>query len=270
MCCLKGDTLSNVTIDPNKLTSEINDHDTRIIDVRSKNDYLQHHIPNSVNLPLSEVLSNDSPNHLLKLIQSFGIDDTTHVVVYDNTFGALASRLTWSLSYIGHDNVSLLDVTYDKWQSLGYETNSKIVDFEIKKHKLNINNSILSTINYLEQKINDNKTVIVDNRERLNFLEHHIPSAINIPYKIFASQNKILKNPKELKQIFENRNIKEQDEIITYCGSSGTLSGLAYNALKLIGFKNTKLYVRSFKEWRQQNKKVEKQNNANYWDLSAE
>ena len=51
-------------------------------------------------------------------------DDTT-VIVYDDTFGALASRVAWTLQYIGHGDVTLLDVTYSKWKELGLETDTK-------------------------------------------------------------------------------------------------------------------------------------------------
>ena len=269
MCSLR-ENINNVILNASSLISEINDRDIRIIDVRSPKDYQQNHIHNSVNLPLMDLLANDSPQHLIKLIQSMGIDDNTRVVVYDNTFGALASRLVWNLLYIGHNNVSLLDITYDKWKSSGYEIDSQNMNFGTKFHTLHINNDILSTIDDLEKKINNNNTVIIDNRERLNFLEQHIPSAINIPYKIFASSNKILKPKDELEKIFENRNITNNSEVITYCGSSGTLSGLAYNALKSIGFEHVKLYAHSFKEWKKQHKTIVKQDHANYWDLSAE
>jgi thiosulfate/3-mercaptopyruvate sulfurtransferase len=45
---------------------------------------------------------------------------------------------------------------------------------------------------------------------------------------------------------------------------------LGYYALKSIGMENVKLYVRSFKEWKALEKPIERQNDANYWDLSAE
>jgi thiosulfate/3-mercaptopyruvate sulfurtransferase len=70
--------------------------------------------------------------------------------------------------------------------------------------------------------------------------------------------------------MMQNRNITGDSEIITYCGSVGTLSGLGYYALKSLGINNVKLYVRSFKEWKSLEKPIEKQNDANYWDLSAE
>mgnify|MGYP003306788185 CR=1 FL=1 len=73
-----------------------------------------------------------------------------------------------------------------------------------------------------------------------------------------------------LRNFLKNRGVSENAEIITYCGSVGTLSGLAFFALKSIGIPNVKLYVRSFKEWKSLEKQTDKQENASYWDLSAE
>ena len=73
-----------------------------------------------------------------------------------------------------------------------------------------------------------------------------------------------------MKRLFENRGITEKSKVITYCGSVGTLSGLAYYALKSVGIDNVRLYVRSFKEWKSLKKPTEQQPDANYWDLSAE
>jgi thiosulfate/3-mercaptopyruvate sulfurtransferase len=73
-----------------------------------------------------------------------------------------------------------------------------------------------------------------------------------------------------MKRFIENRGISTDSEVITYCGSVGTLSGLAYYALKLAGVKNVRLYSKSFREWKSLGKPKEEFKDANYWDLSAE
>ena len=122
----------------------------------------------------------------------------------------------------------------------------------------------------MEKAKEKDNVVLIDNRERLNFLEQHIPGAINIPYRTLATDGKILRTKESMRSFLENRGISEDAEIITYCGSVGTLSGLAYFALKSIGIPNVKLYVHSFKEWKSLEKQIDKQENASYWDLSAE
>lgn len=270
MCRLSREKTIKTTTDIDSLRSEIRDKSVRVIDVRREEDYKQNHIPSSVNLPLANLLSDDSPERVQKLFQSLGIDDETPVVVYDDTFGALASRVAWTLEYIGHSDVSLLETTYSKWKSLGLEHETKTPEIQTKTHSLNLNPEILATSDYLEQSKEKPNTLLIDNRERLNYLEQHIPGAVNLPYRTFASSDKILRPKDDMKRLLENRGVTNNAEIITYCGSVGTLSGLAYYALKSVGLPNVKLYVRSFKEWKNLKKPTQKQEDASYWDLSAE
>ena len=48
-----------------------------------------------------------------------GIANTSQVVVYDQAVGHYATRLWWSLRYLGHDAVALLDGGWAKWISEG-------------------------------------------------------------------------------------------------------------------------------------------------------
>lgn len=263
-------SLSKSTIDSDSLRGQLRDNSVRVIDVRRAEDYKKDHIPKSVNLPLAELLADDSPEKVLKIAQNLGIDDQTPVVIYDDTFGALASRVAWTLQYLGHSDVSLLDTTYSQWKGLGLEIDSSETTVSPKIHSVNLHPEIMATADYLEKAKEGKNVIVIDNRERLNYLEQHIPGAINIPYRTLASEDKILRKKDDLKRLLKNRNINEDSEIITYCGSVGTLSGLAYYALKSADYPNVKLYVRSFKEWKGLNKPIVKQENANYWDLSAE
>lgn len=268
MCCLIQS--GKITTDVESLRSEVRDKSVRVIDVRREDDYKQDHIPTAVNLPLATLLSDDSPEKVLKLVNSMGIDDETPVVIYDDTFGALASRVAWTLEYIGHSDVTLLETTYGNWKSLGLESDSKIPEIQSKEHSLNLHPEILATSDYLEAAKSRDDVILIDNRERLNYLEQHIPGAISLPYRTLASNDKILRSKEDMKRLLDNRGVTGNSEIITYCGSVGTLSGLAYYALKTADLPNAKLYVRSFKEWKSLNKPTEKQPDANYWDLSAE
>ena len=257
-------------IDSKILREKIKDNSIRIVDVRREQDYQLGHITNAVNLPLAKLLADDSVESIQKIAQDLGISDETSVVIYDDTFGALSSRVVWALQYIGHKDAKLLDVTFSQWKALGYEISTEVPKIESAMHSIKENKDIMATAEYLE-KVKENKNVIIiDNRERLNYLEQHIPGAINIPYRTLATDGKILRTKEGMKNLLKNRGISEDAEIITYCGSVGTLSGLAYYALKSVGLPNVKLYVHSFKEWKSLEKPIDKQENANYWDLSAE
>jgi len=269
MCSLSNE-IPPPTVDVDIVRSKINNDSVRLIDVRREEDYNQGHIPNAVNLPLANLLSDDSPESVVKLTEDMGIADDTNVIVYDDTFGALASRVAWTLQYIGHSDVALLEVTYSQWKELGLPTSTEKPNIKPTKHSLELKPEIMATAEYLEKAKEKDNVVLIDNRERLNFLEQHIPGAINIPYRTLATDGKILRTKESMRNFLKNRGISEDAEIITYCGSVGTLSGLAYFALKSIGIPNVKLYVHSFKEWKSLEKQIDKQENASYWDLSAE
>jgi thiosulfate/3-mercaptopyruvate sulfurtransferase len=260
----------NLLCDVDTLRTLIKEDKVRIIDVRKKEDYLKDHIPTSVSLPLSDLLADDSPEALNKILNNLGISDNTPVVVYDDTFGALASRVAWSLKFIGHKNVSLLEVTYSSWKNLGLEVEGKPNNFVKSSHSIDIDYSIYADAVYVEDAQNDKSKVIIDSRERLNFLTEHIPNSKNIPYTMIRSEDSILRRPSELKRFLENRGIDFNSEIITYCGSVGTLSGLVFFALKTAGVSNVKLYPKSFKEWKSLGKPKIEFKDATYWDLSAE
>lgn len=259
-----------IVCDVETLRTLIRKKAVRVVDVRRIEDYKKGHIPTAVSLPLANLLSNDSPEQIVKLLENLGIYDEMPVVVYDDTFGALAARVAWTFQYVGHDNTSLLEMTYTNWKNLGLEIENRINKFPETTHSLKLNQSIYADATYVESIQNNPNKVLVDSRERLNFLSEHIPSAKNIPYTMLGNDNHILRSVDELKRFVENRGIPQDSEIITYCGSVGTLSGLAFYALKLAGIKNIKLYSKSFKDWKSLGKPKIEFKDANYWDLSAE
>ena len=261
-----------IVCDADTLRSLIRKKSVRVVDVRKAEDYQLEHIPTAVSLPLARVLENDVPEKIVGIVEELGISDSTPVVVYDDTFGALAARVAWTFQYIGHENTALLEMTFKQWkEDLGLETENQPCTFPRARHSLNINKDIYVDASYVEEAAKSQPgKLLVDSRERLNYLTEHIPGAKNIPYTMVGSQDSILRKAEELKRFIENRGITNDAEIITYCGSVGTLSGLTYYALKLAGFKNVKLYPKSFKEWKALGKPKEEFKDATYWDLSAE
>ena len=260
----------DIICDTDTLRSLIRKNGVRVVDVRKPQDYLLEHIPTAVSLPLAQLLEKDTPQGVIAILQDLGISDAMPAVIYDDTFGALAARVAWSFQYVGHVNTALLEMTFTRWKNLGLETEKRTNRFEKVNHSLNINHTIYADASYVEHIKDQPGKILIDSRERLNFLTEHIPNAKNIPYTMLGSDGSILRSAREIKRYVDNRGISTDSEIITYCGSVGTLSGLTYYAMKLAGAQNVKLYSKSFKEWKSLGKPKEEFRDANYWDLSAE
>src|SRR3989304_5831122 len=54
------------------------------------------------------------PNMLAEKLGRWGIDKTSQVVVYDDSFGAMAARLWWLLRWLGHEAVAGLHAGFPK------------------------------------------------------------------------------------------------------------------------------------------------------------
>jgi thiosulfate/3-mercaptopyruvate sulfurtransferase len=269
----RNHTLSNsqdIITSADILRTLIRRNSVRVVDVRKEDEYKKEHIKTAISIPLATVLENDSSERIVQLLEQSGISDNTPVVVYDDTFGALAARVAWTFQYVGHWNTSLLELTFAKWKSYGFETEKKVNVFPPSKHSLKENKEIYATYDEVEKAKSEQNKILVDSRERLNFLSEHIPGATNLPYTMLGTADSILRKPQEIKRFMENRGISTDDEVITYCGSVGTLSGLAYYALRMGGVKKIRLYSKSFKEWKKLGKPIEEFKDANFWDLSAE
>lgn len=259
-----------IVCDADALRTLVRKKAVRVVDVRKADDYAAGHIPTAVSLPLARLLEDDRPERVVQLLEEFGVTEKMPVVVYDDTFGALAARVAWTFQYVGHTNTALLEMTFRQWKELGLEVEARPSKFARSSHPLNIQKEMYADAQYVEAAQSQQGKLLVDSRERLNFLTEHIPTARNIPYTMLGSDGNILRKAEELKRMIENRGISPSSEIITYCGSVGTLSGLAYYALKLAGYNNVKLYPKSFKEWKSLGKPKDEFKEANYWDLSAE
>ena len=261
-------SIPDTVCDVNTLSIMIRKKNVRVVDVRKEEEYAREHIPGAVSLPLAKILEKESPAQYIELLQDIGVNEDLPVVTYDDTFGALAARVAWTFQYVGHQHSSILEVTFAQWKNMGFRTEKKLNSYKWQSHPMRINQSICADLDYVE-KAASNK-VLIDSRERLNFLSEHIPKAVNLPYTMLRADGKVLSKGEDIRRLLQNRGIHENSELITYCGSVGTLSGLVYYGLKLAGLKNVRLYAKSFKEWKALGKPKAEFKDANYWDLSAE
>ncbi|HET6641133.1 MAG TPA: rhodanese-like domain-containing protein [Nitrososphaeraceae archaeon] len=261
-------SIPDTVCDVNTLSILIRKKNVRVVDVRKEEEYAREHIPGAVSLPLAKILEKESPARCIELLQDIGVNEDLPVVTYDDTFGALAARVAWTFQYVGHQHSSILEVTFAQWKSMGFRTEKKINSYKWQPHPLTINHSIYADLAYVEKAASN--TVLIDSRERLNFLSEHIPEAVNLPYTMLRADGKVLSKADDIRRLLQNRGIHENSELVTYCGSVGTLSGLVYYGLKLAGLKDVRLYAKSFKEWKALGKPKAEFKDANYWDLSAE
>ncbi|MGQ0605733.1 MAG: sulfurtransferase [Candidatus Nitrosotenuis sp.] len=226
-----------------------------VVDTRPKIAYSYGHIPNSVSLTVDQLIkvSPDGahlvpdPNHASKLLGELGIDNTKTVVVSGELMDPSAFRVAWTLQYLGQQNTTILDAGIGLWQSLGFT----MIRAQKKSVPTQFVPKIQSDIQIEAQELQRliGKATILDARSPQEYFGGHIPSSVLFPFTDGIGQDGMLLDSQEsLVNLFLQKNIPKDKEIICYCMHGHRASSLFYQA-KIAGFDKVRLYDGSFIDW---------------------
>lgn len=235
--------------------------DLLIVDARPFHDYVKGHIPGAVNMDVMQFHWIDSSNpgiaqfnrQMKILLSNIGVTRKKEVIFYDKISGQSAARGVWLLLYFSHTKVAMLDGGLDKWKEDEYMTETKSHPFIHSSFKGTENPKILADLKEIKSSLKKKSVVLVDARSRPEFegkiiraaYGGHIPRAMNIEWKE-KIENNVFKSSKELQEVYSN--LSKDSEIITYC-QGGYRAANSFIALKMLGYKNVKIYLGSWGEW---------------------
>jgi thiosulfate/3-mercaptopyruvate sulfurtransferase len=231
--------------------------------------YRAGHIPGAVHASLNDDLSaprtGGNGRHPLPSIEALaetigrlGIDRATQVIVYDQDSGLFASRLWWSLRYLGHDAVALLDGGWAKWVRegrpvrRGEESRPAAVFVPAPRPELRVD------VDEVSARLGDARTVLVDARgpdrfegrsETIDPVAGHIPGATNHFYKQNLADDGTLLAPEALRENFARvLGGRPTADAVMYCGS-GVSACHNLLAMEHAGLSGSRLYAGSWSEW---------------------
>lgn len=234
-----------------------------------KKKYDEGHIPGAIyahlDNDLASPVTSTSGRHPLpdvdlfsRKLSEWGVDNTKQVVVYDDTFGAMACRMWWLLRWLGHDNVALLDGVYPKWLKDKNPTDTQLPTIIASTFKADVRDELVVDADYVQKHIAENENVLIDARPDIRFtgtsepmdkVAGHVPGAINRPFDDNLDIGGNFMSVDELKEDYaEILKNKTPSQVINMCGSGVTA---CHNilAMECLGFKNTRLYVGSWSHW---------------------
>ncbi|MCF6289200.1 MAG: sulfurtransferase [Proteobacteria bacterium] len=224
-----------------------------------KDAYDDSHIPHAIFADLlGELSATDtdlrfimpSPQQFQKAISDLGVSNDSRVVIYSTKPDqSWAQRLWWMLKWAGHDKIAILDGGFNAWLEAGFPVSNKPVNPVKAQFKLNLKNEIIADRNEVYKAINDKNITIIDTLPEAHYTgafsmyarPGHIKSAINIPTGKLVTDSGHYKNIDELKILFKS---KQENRIITYCGSGVAASSTAFTLHKL-GYKDVAVYMGS-------------------------
>ena len=231
--------------------------------------YRASHIPGAVYASLSDDLSAPSDgtngrhpippvNQLAATFGRLGIGPGTQVVMYDQDAGSFASRMWWTLRYLGHDAAAVLDGGWAKWTAEGRPARSGDEARPAAVFTPRVRREMRRDVADVEAIVHSRSAMLIDARaperfegasETIDRSAGHIAGAVNYFYKWNLSDDGTMLPAEALKERFETLlGGKRPDQAVMYCGSGVTA---CHNLLAMehAGLKGTPLYPGSWSEW---------------------
>lgn len=232
-----------------------------LVDTRPFPEYAAGHIPGAVNLDLFQFHWLDTSRAGIRqfitqsriLLSDIGVSNEKSIIFYDEISGMSSARGVWLLLYFSHKNVSLLDGGFENWKYEGYDIETKTNPFVKSNYKGKTNPGVLATADEIKRSLKKKRTRLIDARSKEEYggfhlraaRAGHIPNAVNIDWQENTENGKF-KTPEHLSKIYST--VPKYSKVVTYC-QGGYRAAHSFVALKLLGYKNVKMYLGSWGEW---------------------
>lgn len=197
------------------------------------------------------------PDVFIQKLQSWGVNNSSQVICYDDLSGAFAARMWWLLKWLGHDDVAVLDGGIDKWNEIDLPLNTEVQTRTKGTFSGQANHNMWVNVEFVQQKLTPVKINLIDARSNERFtakdsetdpVPGHVPGAMSYPFSENLSKQGVFLSKSELKERFANLYTDEQKEVISMCGSGITA---CHNSLAMCiaGLPMARLYAGSWSEW---------------------
>jgi thiosulfate/3-mercaptopyruvate sulfurtransferase len=234
-----------------------------------RDQYRAAHVPGAVYASLGEDLAGPrtgtngrhpvpSIEALAETFGRLGISRDSQVIAYDQDSGMYASRLWWSLRYLGHDAVALLDGGWARWTRERRPTASGDERRPPATFTAEPRPETRLSAEEVGAHLGDPSMLLVDARaperfegraEPIDRAAGHIPGAVNHFFKTNLAGDGTMLAPEILRERFDSLlNGRQPSQAVMYCGSGVTA---CHNlvAMEHAGLGGARLYPGSWSEW---------------------
>jgi thiosulfate/3-mercaptopyruvate sulfurtransferase len=208
-----------------------------VLDVSNGNSYSRSHIKGALLLPSKRFLNDDgtlkSVSELATILGNAGVSSTDPVVVYGDNPGEAAFAF-WVLSYLGQDDVRVLDGSLNDWKAAGLPTDASQSTRPGVEYTPNPNPDLLADYDYVKA----GSAQIVDARPFIELSEGRIPNSASLESTKVLMNGK-LKDGNGLRDLFST--FSKDRPIVVYSDGYYQMSLLWY-ALQIMGYES-KIYT---------------------------
>lgn len=231
-------------------------------------EYRQAHIPGALFFDIDSASAQNtdlphmlpSPDEFACYVSALGIDNDTHVVVYDSYGLFSAARVWWMFRVFGHNRVSVLNGGLPKWINEKRPLTSEKVVPEQTRFKADFHPEMVQSLDEMKANLADETRQVLDARSQARFLGQapeprpgiragHIPGSKCLPFDtLIDPKDKTLLPATEIKERLAAVDLHLEHPITCSCGTGVTACVLALG-LHLVGHDDVAVYDGSWTEW---------------------
>ena len=228
-------------------------------------EYLAGHIPGAVFFDIDGVADKSSglPHMLLppeefgRQVGALGIGDGMTVVIYDEAGLFSAPRVWWEFLTMGAPQIRILDGGGARWRAEGRPLESGPSRRPPATFTPHFHPELVRDFDQVKAAIVAQRQIADarpagrfagrDPEPRAGLASGHMPGAKSVPSSALVANGR-MKDPTELRAIFDRAGLNLLQPVVTSCGSGVTASTLML-ALKLAGANDVAVYDGSWAEW---------------------
>src|SRR6516164_1801572 len=227
-----------------------------------ESDYRAAHIPGARYLAMNKFATGQTPpgtellppEELKKNLEEIGIGDSSRVVYYAPDWDPMATRLFFTMDYIGHGNqAALLDGGLDQWIREKRPTSTEDSTGKPGSLTIHLHPEILAKMDYMKTLVDrpEKDVVIVDARPSKRYRNGHLRGAESLYWQnaLVSEKEPLLKSPEQLRQLFVGAKVKSNDKVVSYC-EIGLQASYVYMLARYLGY-DAAMYDGSYSEWSQ-------------------
>ena len=256
-------------VETRDLANITNHPSIRIIDMRtSLLDYLKGHIPNAVYLHYQNLqvpdqgIPDQAPDRICLerlLGDSLSLSNSMRVVLYSEKSNSNAPFLAWTLDYLGHKKVVILNGGWEKWISEKLPATQEYPSLPSKKFFGKAIRETLAEKKWILDRLTAKNFLILDARpprqysgeEGEEIRRGHIPGAKNLFWEttLEGEEIKVWRKREDLEKLFAESGVTKDKEIVLYSRTGRDASHLYFSLKHVLGFPHVRLYRGSWVEW---------------------
>jgi len=199
-----------------------------------------------------------NPEELINKLQSWGVNNSSQIICYDDMSGAFAARMWWLLKWLGHNNIAVLDGGIEKWTAKNVSLETDTQQRAAGSFSGQANNDMWVNVEFVQKELEQDKINLLDARSVERFtakdtktdpVAGHVPGAMSYPFAENLSKQGVFLPSEELHKRFTPIvSNPENKELINMCGSGVTA---CHNilAMSIAELPMTRLFVGSWSEW---------------------